>query len=242
MLGLRGQTVHQSASGWSPVWIDEGLGVMSIGFMLPDEDDAVIWRGPRKNGLIRQFLTDVDWGTLDYLLIDTPPGTSDEHISLAKYLSKAGVDGAVVVTTPQAVAMSDVRKELSFCRKTSIPVLGVVENMSGFACPCCGTVTHIFAPAEGGGRGMAERAGVPFAGSIPLDPRLMAACETGESFVEAHPGSPSAGALAAVVRHVKAAVGEAPTLGAELEAALEKAAAEAPPAGHAHAGSSSRTP
>ena len=122
MLGLRGATVHQSASGWSPVYVtqeaalgggggdemaddDVELGVMSIGFMLPKEDDAVIWRGPRKNGLIKQFLTDVEWGALDYLLVDTPPGTSDEHISLVQYLAKAlgPDDGALIVSTPQEV-------------------------------------------------------------------------------------------------------------------------------------------
>lgn len=148
MLGLRGQKVHQSASGWSPVWLDECLGVMSIGFMLPDEDDAVIWRGPRKTGLIKQFLTDVEWGSLDYLVIDTPPGTSDEHISIVQLLKETtalhGRGGAVIVTTPQEVAMADVRKELNFAAKTSLRVVGVVENMSGFVCPCCGTRTDIF--------------------------------------------------------------------------------------------------
>ena len=105
MLGLVGHTVHQSASGWSPVYLEDrdNLGVMSIGFMLPNTDDAVIWRGPRKNGLIKQFLTDVDWGALDYLIIDTPPGTSDEHISIVQYLKGTALDGAVVVTTPQEV-------------------------------------------------------------------------------------------------------------------------------------------
>jgi len=117
------------------VYVGDRLGVMSIGFMLPRQDDAVIWRGPRKNGLIRQFLTDVDWGHLDYLVVDTPPGTSDEHISIVQYLKGAGVDGAVVVTTPQEVAMADVRKELSFCAKTGLPVVGLVENMSGLQLP-----------------------------------------------------------------------------------------------------------
>jgi len=159
MLGLRGQSVHQSASGWSPVYVTQAalrggssgdddamdddddddieLGVMSIGFMLPTEDDAVIWRGPRKNGLIKQFLTDVDWGALDYLLVDTPPGTSDEHISLVQYLAKAlgADDGALVVTTPQEVSLMDVRKELSFCAKTKLRVLGVVENMAEYQAP-----------------------------------------------------------------------------------------------------------
>jgi len=117
--------------------VDVELGVMSIGFMLPSEDDALVWRGPRKNGLIKQFLTDVDWGELDYLLIDTPPGTSDEHISLVTYLAKAlgADDGAVVVTTPQEVSLMDVRKELSFCVKTKLRVLGVVENMAEYVAP-----------------------------------------------------------------------------------------------------------
>ena len=130
MMGLVGEQVHNSGSGWSPVYAEDNLAVMSIGFMLPDADAPVIWRGPRKNGLIKQFLTDVDWGELDYLIIDTPPGTSDEHISMAQYLKGADIDGAVVVTTPQEVAMSDVRKELKFCSKTRIPVIGLVENMA----------------------------------------------------------------------------------------------------------------
>ncbi|RYG52083.1 ATP-binding protein [archaeon] len=226
MVGLVGQTVHQSADGWSPVWLHEGLGVMSIGFMLPSADDAIIWRGPRKNGLIKQFLTDVDWGTLDYLIIDSmcaamhhvppaaapathsqvqrvrararvgvyarvcaaPPGTSDEHISVIQYLKEAAnVTGAVVVTTPQEVSMADVRKELNFCRKVALPVLGVVENMSGFVCPCCKHKTDIFPPAGRGPAGMAADFGVPFLGGIPLDPLLLRACEAGEAYVDAHP-------------------------------------------------------
>lgn len=133
MLGLEGEEIHQSASGWSPVYVEDNLGVMSIGFMLPDKDDAVIWRGPRKNALIKQFLKDVHWGeTLDYLIIDSPPGTSDEHISVAQYLGGVpALAGAVVVTTPQEVAIADVRKEINFCKKTGVKVLGVVENMSG---------------------------------------------------------------------------------------------------------------
>jgi len=139
MLGLEGEEIHQSGDGWSPVYAEDNLAVMSIGFMLPNRDDAVVWRGPRKNGLITQFLRDVDWGDLDYLVIDTPPGTSDEHISLAQLLQGCGrVDGAVVVTTPQEVAVADVRKEISFCRKTGIRVLGVVENMAGLHVPTGG--------------------------------------------------------------------------------------------------------
>lgn len=155
MTGLVGMEVHQSASGWSPVYVEENLAVMSIGFMLPTSDDAVIWRGPRKNGLIKQFLTDVVWNDLDYLIIDTPPGTSDEHISLVQLLKTSTVDGAIVVTTPQEVSMADVRKELNFCRKTSLPVLGVVENMHSIRVP----MAYAEAAAETGVR-LVDRAGV----------------------------------------------------------------------------------
>jgi len=229
MLGLAGARVHAAATGWSPVWVTESLGVMSVGFMLPGEDDAVIWRGPKKNGLIRQFFADVDWGELDFLVVDTPPGTSDEHISIAQLLKGArNLAGAVVVTTPQEVALADVRKELSFCAcgrgggaprararpdapllppssKVGIPVLGVVENMSGFVCPCCATRSEIFAPAGDGPRGMAARAGVPFLGALPLDPQLLAACEAGEAYVTKYAGSAAVAPFNAVVDRVAAA-------------------------------------
>lgn len=164
MLGLLGQDVHQSSEGWSPIYVDDHLAVMSIGFMLPNQDDAIIWRGPRKNGLIKQFLTDVTWGELDALIIDTPPGTSDEHLSIVTYLQDAKIDGAIIVTTPQdawlfffcsrgqsseEVSLMDVRKEINFCRRVSLPVLGVVENMSGYACPSCGHTERIFSPSTG---------------------------------------------------------------------------------------------
>lgn len=141
MLGLMGQEVHQSAMGWSPVYVNDNLGVMSIGFMLPNTDDAVIWRGPKKNGLIKQFLSDVNWGSIDYLIIDTPPGTSDEHISIVQYLNSAHIDGAIVITTPQEISMADVRKELNFCRKTGVSVIGVVENMSRLSLPLSSLIT-----------------------------------------------------------------------------------------------------
>lgn len=131
MLHLEGQDIHQSNLGWSPVYVESNLGVMSIGFMLPNPDEAVIWRGPRKNGLIKQFLKDVYWGEIDFLVVDAPPGTSDEHISIVQFLQASGIDGAIVVTTPQQVSLIDVRKEVNFCKKVGVPVLGVVENMSG---------------------------------------------------------------------------------------------------------------
>ncbi|XP_021738168.1 cytosolic Fe-S cluster assembly factor NBP35-like [Chenopodium quinoa] len=135
MLGLEGQDIHQSNLGWSPCYVESNLGVMSIGFMLPNPDEAVIWRGPRKNGLIKQFLKDVYWGELDYLVVDAPPGTSDEHISIVQCLLETGIDGAIIVTTPQQVSLIDVRKEVNFCKKVGIKVLGVVENMSGLCQP-----------------------------------------------------------------------------------------------------------
>lgn len=184
MLGLEGEEVHQSASGWSPVYVDDNLAVMSIGFMLPHPDDAVIWRGPRKNALIKQFLKDVDWGALDYLVVDAPPGTSDEHISIAQFLragapapaaapaqaaagadalaaarnAAGGVDAAVIVTTPQEVSIVDVRKEVSFCRKVGLAVLGVVENMAGLRLPVAAPALR-FVLARGGGNNGGSGAG-----------------------------------------------------------------------------------
>ncbi|EFR01237.1 cytosolic Fe-S cluster assembling factor cfd1 [Nannizzia gypsea CBS 118893] len=155
------------------------LRCMSLGFLLRDRGDAVIWRGPKKTAMIRQFLSDVIWGETDYLLIDTPPGTSDEHIAIAEQLlsqattspvlgsTQPRLAGAVLVTTPQAVAISDVRKGVNFCAKTNIPVLGVVENMSGYTCPCCGEVSNVF--SKGGGKVMAEDMGIRFLGAVPID-------------------------------------------------------------------------
>lgn len=150
MLGLEGHDVHKSNTGWSPVYLEDNFAVMSIGFLLPNKDDPVIWRGPRKDGLIKQFLTDVMWESLDYLIIDTPPGTSDEHISIVNYLAKTNLLGAIIVTTPQEVALADVRKEINFCKKTNLKVIGVVENMSGFVCPHCDCKSEIFPPVTGG--------------------------------------------------------------------------------------------
>ncbi|KAI7863139.1 cytosolic Fe-S cluster assembly factor CFD1 [Spinellus fusiger] len=170
MLGLDGKQVHQASQGWVPVYADEHqrLSCMSIGFLLSSKNDSVVWRGPKKSAMIKQFLQDVYWGELDYLLIDTPPGTSDEHISIVEYLKSFGPDGAVIVTTPQNVAIADVRKEISFCRKVNLPILGVIENMSGFICPHCADCTNIF--SSGGGESMAKEYGIDFLGKIPIDP------------------------------------------------------------------------
>ncbi|CAG8462994.1 6344_t:CDS:2 [Ambispora gerdemannii] len=170
MLGVDEKQVHQASTGWVPVYLDENqqLCCMSIGFLLQNKNDSVIWRGPKKTAMIRQFLTDVCWGELDYLIIDTPPGTSDEHISIAESLKDVKPDGAVIVTTPQAVALADVRKELNFCKKVKLPILGVIENMSGFVCPHCEECTNLF--STGGGEAMAREFEVDFLGRVPIDP------------------------------------------------------------------------
>jgi Mrp family chromosome partitioning ATPase len=179
MLGLHGREVHQTAQGWSPVYLTENLGVMSIGFLLPDQDAAIVWRGPKKHALIKQFLGDVDWGELDYLVVDTPPGTSDEHLSLLTYLGAAGIDGAVLVTTPQEVALQDVRKEINFCKQAGVRVLGVVENMAGLECGKCGELNEVFVPSTGGAEKMCENMGVKFLGRLGLMKEIALAGEFG---------------------------------------------------------------
>lgn len=202
MLGLLGQDVHQSNEGWDPIYVDERLAVMSIGFMLPHQDDAIIWRGPRKNGLIRQFLTDVNWGKMDALVIDTPPGTSDEHLSIVTYLQEAGMDGAVIVTTPQEVSLMDVRKEINFCRKVNLPVIGVVENMSGFVCPGCRHETAIFSPSTGGAEAMCRQMGVPFLGRIPMDGSIAQAGDAGLPLSQLNPDGPVAHCINKVIEAI----------------------------------------
>jgi len=160
------------------------LKVMSIGFLLRDRNDAVIWRGPMKMGVIKQFLKDVEWGELDYLVVDCPPGTGDEPLSVVQLMGEAK---AVIVTTPQDVALLDVRKSITFCRQLHVPVLGVIENMSGFVCPECGKVTDIF--KTGGGERMASEMGVPFLGRVPIDPQVVSSGDTGRPFMYSSPDS-----------------------------------------------------
>lgn len=207
MMGVEAETIHVSNAGWSPVWVTDNLGVMSVQFMLPNRDDAVIWRGPKKNGLIKQFLKDVEWGDLDYLIVDTPPGTSDEHLSVNSYLKESGVDGAIVITTPQEVSLLDVRKEIDFCRKAGIKVLGVVENMSGFVCPNCTHKSQIFKATTGGGKRLSIETGIPFLGAVPLDPRIGMACDYGESFFNNYPDSPACLALRRVMKRITQTIG-----------------------------------
>ncbi|XP_045033292.1 cytosolic Fe-S cluster assembly factor nubp1 isoform X1 [Daphnia magna] len=195
IMGVEGETVHQSGSGWSPVYIGENLSLMSVGLLLGSPDDAVIWRGPKKNGLIKQFLTEVDWGSLDYLFMDTPPGTSDEHLSIAQYMIPCQLTGAIIVTSPQEISLLDVRKEINFCRKVNIPIIGIVENMSWFVCPKCTKESIIFPASTGGARQMASEFHLPFLGQIPLDHRLAQSCDEGNDFFEAYSDSATATAF-----------------------------------------------
>lgn len=209
IMGLASHSIHSSAAGWQPAYVSDNLSAMSIGFLLPSASSAVIWRGPKKNALIKQFLIDVDWTgglegddlpgsegaaapKLDYMLIDTPPGTSDEHLSIVSLLQPSGLSGAVLLTTPQEVSLQDVRKEISFCRKVNLPILGVVENMAGFVCPACHGRSDVFYPSTGGAKALCEELDLRFLGSVPLDPRIGRCCDEGESFVEAFPESPAA--------------------------------------------------
>mmetsp|Transcript_10913 Transcript_10913/g.33461 ORF Transcript_10913/g.33461 Transcript_10913/m.33461 type:complete len:328 (+) Transcript_10913:69-1052(+) len=203
MLSVQGEEVHQSNSGWQPVFVSENLSIMSVAFLLPSKNDAVVWRGVRKTSLIKQFLKDVDWGGLDYLVFDTPPGTSDEHISLLQMLKGCDVDGAIIITTPQEVSLLDVRKEISFCRLAGTRVLGVVENMSGFVCPKCEECTTIFPASTGGAEQMCVEMNVPFLGKVPLDPRLSHAADSGKNAFEQHPNSLGVKALFEIVNKLR---------------------------------------
>jgi len=197
LLGLERERIHGSEDGLLPIDIG-GLKVMSLGFLLQNQDDAVIWRGPMKMSVIKQFLKDVAWGDLDYLIIDSPPGTGDEPLSVCQLIGQ--LDGAVIVTTPQKVAAVDVRKSVTFCRRLGVPVLGVVENMSGFVCPKCGEVTQIL--PSGGGPRIAKDMNVPLLGSIPMDPKIAEAGDSGRAMLGQDPDSPMARAMDEIIARI----------------------------------------
>ena len=167
MMGVEGERILANENGkMVPVETKYGVKVASIGFLLEDQSTPVIWRGPLKTGAIKQLLGEVEWGDLDYLIIDLPPGTGDEPLSVAQQVPRS--DGAIVVTTPQEVSLLDVRKAINFARSLKMEVLGVVENMSGLICPHCGKEIDLF--KKGGGKKVAEEMGVPFLGEIPIEP------------------------------------------------------------------------
>jgi ATP-binding protein involved in chromosome partitioning len=178
-----------------------GVRVMSIG-MLMDVDTPVIWRGPMVFKAVEQFLTDVEWGVQDFLVVDLPPGTGDAQLTLTQ---KVALSGAVIVTTPQDVALIDARKGLAMFQKVNVPVLGIVENMSFYECPKCGNRDEIF--RHGGGKKTAELLGVPFLGEIPIDPRVALAGDRGKPIVESEPDSVVAKAFVRLAEEVARAVG-----------------------------------
>ena len=198
LLGLDRSAVVVKGDTILPVSVGKSLKVMSTGFLLPEGDVAVIWRGPRKYGLIQQFLADVKWGDLDVLVVDCPPGTGDEPLGIAQMLGR--VDGAVIVTTPQDLAIVDVRRCVTFCRRLGIPVLGVVENMSGFVCPRCGETIDIF--KRGGGERMAQEMGIQMLGKIPVDAEIVRSCDSGKPYLQNYPCTDAGEAFDSIARSI----------------------------------------
>lgn len=197
MLGLGTAPLISNADSVDPIYAGN-LKVMSVGFLNQNEDAAFIWRGPMKMGVIKQFLGDVEWGELDYLIVDCPPGTGDEPLSICQLISKP--DGAVIVSTPQQVAAVDVRKSLTFCRTLELPILGIIENMSGFACPKCGEVVDIF--QSGGGEKIAVDFGISFLGKLPIDPNIGKACDAGLPFIQSHAATETAHLLRNIIKPI----------------------------------------
>jgi ATP-binding protein involved in chromosome partitioning len=180
LLNLEHMNVQAVGDKMMPVVYSDTLKIMSVGFLLRSRADALIWRGPMKHNVIKQFVTDVFWDDLDYLVVDCPPGTGDEPLSIAQLLGR--IDGAVIVTTPQQLAVVDVKKCITFCRQLNLPILGVIENMSGLVCPHCNQHIEVF--TGNGGEDMARDFNVPLLGKVPIDPALSHACDIGRPFVD----------------------------------------------------------
>jgi ATP-binding protein involved in chromosome partitioning len=198
MLGVRGLGLDVGESGILPARGPLGTRVVSMDFLLPSDETPVIWRGPLKSIAIRQFLSEVLWGDLDYLIVDLPPGTGDEALTVMQSIPNIG--GVVIVTIPSEVSQLVVKKAVTFTGQLKAPVLGIVENMSGFVCPECGTEISIF--STGGGQKIAEELGVPFLGKIPLDPRICEDSDRGTPFIVQHSDSPAAVAFREIVARI----------------------------------------
>lgn len=207
LLGISDQPILDSQWGWKPVLSSCGkIKTLSVGSFLSSGSQAVVWRGPRKTSLIRRMIKDTLWGRLDALIVDTPPGTSDEHLTVVKLLAAAKPDGAVIVTSPQKLSAGVVSREIRFCQKMKVPVLGVIENMSGFTCTCCSEVTQIF--SNGAGEYLAKKYGIPFLGTLPLDPRLIVAQEKGLNIEDLHSESPVVLQMRKILGEILVKVGE----------------------------------
>lgn len=177
MLGLKGMLDLSKNNKLNPMHYSDNLKVVSIESLVASKDDAIIWRGPLKYSAIRQFIGEVEWGRLDFLIIDSPPGTGDEPLTIAQTIKDAK---AIIVTTPQEVSLADVRKSISFCKTVKMEILGLIENMSGFACPHCNKLIDLF--GSGGGEKTARAAGIQFLGKIPFDPNFVSCGDNGISF------------------------------------------------------------
>jgi Mrp family chromosome partitioning ATPase len=199
ILGLEDKKPLPSDKGFNPVAVTPNLKVMSIGFLLSESDAPVIWRGPLKMGAMKQFIGDVNWGTIDYLIVDLPPGTGDEPLSIAQLIPQC--DGAVIVTTPQDVALVSVRKSINFVKKMNMPIIGIIENMSGFTCPHCGKSIDIF--KSGGGLKASTDLQVPFLGKVPLDPKIVDTGDSGEPFILKNAKSEAAVAFTKIVEKIE---------------------------------------
>ena len=199
MLGLKGERLQSGPPGVFPAFGPLNMKVVSMAFLLPSDDAPVIWRGPLKMGAIRQFLSEIVWGDLEYLLIDLPPGTGDESLSVLQLLPE--MDGVIIVTIPSEVSQDVVKKAVSFARKMGVPILGIVENMSGMVCPYCSETIEVF--SKGGGERVAEEMDVEFLGSIPLDPRISVDSDGGTPFIASHPDSSASKAFMRIVEKIE---------------------------------------
>ena len=197
LLKLEGAEVkHGLGGGLEPIKVSKNLKVMSMEFVMREnKDQAVIWRGPMKHRMIHEFLSEVDWGNLDFLIVDAPPGTGDEPLSICQMAPPRSQ--ALIVTTPQKVAIRDVRKSINFCKSLEMPIFGIIENMSGFVCPSCGVTHQLF--KTGGGENLARETGYRFLGSIPIDPQIVSASDDGKPFVTEFPNSPSSRAFEQII-------------------------------------------
>jgi hybrid cluster-associated redox disulfide protein len=199
MLGIEDKKLSGDGERIFPVAVPPGLKVVSMAFLLDTRDTPVIWRGPVKMGAVNQFLRDVEWGELDFLVVDLPPGTGDEPLSIAQNIPDT--DGCIIVTTPQEVALLDSRKAVNFARILNMPVIGIVENMSGFSCPHCGAEIDLF--KAGGGEAAAKELGVPYLGSIPVDPDIVIAGDSGVPFVGSQDGNHACTAFKDIIAKVE---------------------------------------